>query len=120
MTEFLGTVDLQTLSQHLLDLSRAQAQAVETDDWANFDRLSTEREDMQGLFDLTPSGPTPEEVLDALNQVVVIDATTAQTIRQLLAETSLAANQAQHAHAALQGYSPRSNESIAGILDTQR
>jgi hypothetical protein len=120
MTDVYYTVDLEAVSQRLLDISRAQAHALESDDWVEFDRLCTARDDLQDLLDAAPTSDVPASVTEMLEEVLSVDGATARLIQGLTSETSDAVSRAHRAHTALIGYGRPSSEPHSPLLDTQR
>jgi hypothetical protein len=114
------SVDLEAVSQRLLDISRAQARALESDDFAEFDRLSSKRDDLQGMLDDSPPTRLPNGVAAILEEVLAVDSATTRLIGELSAETSDAVSRTQRAHNALIGYGRPAAEPSSSILDTQR
>jgi hypothetical protein len=120
MTDIHYAVDLEAVSQRLLDISRAQAQALESDDWAEFDRLCTVRDDLQGVLDASPPASMPSSIAATLEEVLAVDSATTRLIGELSAETSDAVSRTQRVHNALIGYGRPTTEPSASILDTHR
>lgn len=120
MIPYVGEVDLEAVSERLVELAYAQAHAIESDDWAEFDRLSVERDDVQGMLDLFEPGAASRQVVERLEHAVRVDTITAGFIRGQESETSAAAGQAQRVQTALRGYGRPSTEPASALLDTQR
>lgn len=120
MNDVSYPVDLEALSERLLEIARAQADALRSDDWAAFDRLCIERDDLQGLLDGTLPEQTPPPILDRLQATVATDLMTTDLIRRLASETSAEAEQVQHVHAALRSYGRPAAEIPPSTIDAQR
>jgi hypothetical protein len=120
MTDLHYTVDVEAVSQRLLDISHAQARALESDDWGEFDRLCTARDDLQGVLDASPPASLPSSIAATLEEVLEVDSGTTRLIGELSAETSDAVSRTQRVHNALIGYSRPTTEPSTPIVDTQR
>lgn len=120
MIAFSGDVDVEALSERLLAIAQAQSSAIEAEDWAEFDRLCCERDDVQGAINLLPNGSASPQALDRLERALTFDRAAERRIHLASAEAGIAAHQIQHAHSALRGYTVHSNEAVSALLDTER
>jgi hypothetical protein len=113
--------DAATLAGRILALARAEARAIECDDWVQFDRLADERDELQAQLSQSPTNSRSELAAATLRQAQAVDDATAQLIRGLQSLTGVRVRQVHHAYSALQGYErPIREEPAPILLDAER
>jgi hypothetical protein len=113
-------LDLDSLAREILEVATAQTHAIETDDYAELEHLSHQRDELQQILSSVPTGSSGLDALSVLQRVLEIDAKNARIVRTQITETSHQMSQTQHAHAALRGYRPPTGEPFSALIDTQR
>lgn len=109
------------LAGRILSLAQAQGRAVDCDDWAEFERLSDERDDLQARLANAAAADASAPLTEMLRQALAEDRKTAQLIRGLQSQTGHRVRDVHHAHSALLGYERETREETAPILlDAER
>lgn len=113
--------DLAPIAARVLMLTQEQARAIESNDWARFERASDERDALQALLDRSGLVAASAHTVELLRLAQATDRVTAALILDLQTDTGLRVRQAHHAQSALQGYErPTRQEMVPIVLDTER
>lgn len=121
MTAAPVTIDLVAVAARIHQVTLAQRSAIESNDWAEFERNAEERDLLQDALARADAPDDGHAAKALLADALVIDHGTAELVQRLLAETSATTSQVRHAHSALRGYGrPVTEIPDSGILDTSR
>ena len=108
------------LASTLLLLARGQRSCIETDNWAEFEHLAVQRDEIQRRLNLVDSDAATEDLLAILRDTQNEDHGTIRLIEQFQSQTSNHAQQVHNNVLALQGYERLGiSEDTSSALDAQ-
>ena len=101
----------------LLEIARAQSEAIEASDFEAFDRLLEERNALQQELDSAGVASPHPEIVHLLQQVAELDQSNIRRVAGLIEETSRSLHEVRHGRVALNGYGrPGLEPAIRGAL----
>lgn len=101
----------------LLEIARAQSEAIEASDFEAIDRLLEERSGLQQEIEASAVQPPDPEIVRLLQQVAEADQRNIGRVASLIEETSRSLNEVRQGRVALNGYGrPGAEPAIRGAL----